>query len=324
MRVSWRIVVMIVALFAVASGGRAVLGQTETPPVPAPAATPEIPPYWIGLQLEPLPEIVKAQMGLEKGMVVVDVVANSPSAKAGLMKNDLLFQAGDAPIAEVADLLKVVAASKKEPLRLRLLRSGKAIELVVSPEDRPQPVPTEPNNRGAAHLQFLSPQPGVVMAGHPFPVDPMAIAMPEGFTLVMTKHGNQPAEIVVKRKDSSGEKEWKVTSETLGELPREVRTIVEPLVAQSDLPLRWRLRTAPMAAPRLPEAPRNLRELAETETNMQKEFARAANEMREALRSLRETRNIGAEASDLGALRRELEALKAEVEKLKETRQGAK
>src|SRR6185503_7474694 len=41
-------------------------------------------PYWIGVQLEPVSEILRSHLNLEGGMVAVHVFESSPAAKAGI------------------------------------------------------------------------------------------------------------------------------------------------------------------------------------------------------------------------------------------------
>jgi S1-C subfamily serine protease len=91
-------------------------GETETPirvqvPVTAPEGkisydeevlvvtddTPPLGEYWIGIALGELPEVVKQQLQIENGLVVEDVLPDSPAAKAEFKKFDVLLKAADKP-----------------------------------------------------------------------------------------------------------------------------------------------------------------------------------------------------------------------------------
>ena len=202
--------------------------------------------YWIGLGLGgELADIVKQQLGLEHGLVVDDVLENSPAVKAGFKKNDILVKVGDKALKEPADLLKAVEEAKETELTIALRRGGKEMSLKVTPAKRPTeefeariielPKDGQPGqlqeeikrleealkalrekggNEGAG---ILFARPGVVASRtanviikHEFPKD---------LSISVTKEGDTPAKIHVKR----GDKEWDVTEDKLGELPDDVR-----------------------------------------------------------------------------------------------------
>jgi membrane-associated protease RseP (regulator of RpoE activity) len=202
--------------------------------------------FWIGLGLGgELSDIVKEQLGLEHGLVVEDVFEDSAALKAGFKKNDILVKVGDQALKEPADLLKAVEKAKETELTITLLRGGKELSLKVTPAKRPTqefeariielPKDGQPDklqeeikrleealkalrekggNEGAG---ILFARPGVVASRtanviikHEFPKD---------LSISVTKEGDAPAKIRVKR----GDKEWDVTEDKLGELPDDVR-----------------------------------------------------------------------------------------------------
>ena len=95
--------------------------------------------YYIGVSVVPVDRTLRSHLKLAKdqGVVVTDVVKDSPAAKAGFLKHDVLLSAGEKPLGKLDDLRKAVTASAGKPLSIKLLRSGKRQTLNVTPEKRP-------------------------------------------------------------------------------------------------------------------------------------------------------------------------------------------
>ena len=95
--------------------------------------------YWIGIGLGELNEIVKEQLGLEHGLVVDDVMPDSPALKAGFKKNDILVKVGDKVLKEPTELVAAVEEAEENELAIGLLRGGKETTIKVTPAKRPAP-----------------------------------------------------------------------------------------------------------------------------------------------------------------------------------------
>jgi hypothetical protein len=82
--------------------------------------------YWIGIDGTPPDEALRAQLELPagQGLVVNQVVENSPAAKAGLKQYDVLIACQDQLLREIGDLAKIVDEKKETLLALRLIRGG--------------------------------------------------------------------------------------------------------------------------------------------------------------------------------------------------------
>lgn len=131
-------------------GGHAVAAQadpksTETRPGEAAASQPAVAPqaapatvkrgmFQLGVQIAKLPEVVRRQMRLEQGVWVERVLPDSPAAKAGLQPHDILLSAGETPIREPEDILRVLGTSDGQPLKLRILREGREETVEVTPQ----------------------------------------------------------------------------------------------------------------------------------------------------------------------------------------------
>ena len=203
--------------------------------------------YWIGIGLGELADIVKEQLGLEHGLVVDDVLADSPAQKAGFQKNDILVKVGDKALAEPMDLVKAVEEAKESELSISLLRGGKETTIKVTPAKRPDQefearvielpktvVPGQLQEEikrledvlkalkekgGGEGAGIVFARPGTVLTPQRLEVFTKRVEFPKDLSISVTKEGDQPAEIHVKK----GDKEWDVTEDKMGELPDDVR-----------------------------------------------------------------------------------------------------
>jgi membrane-associated protease RseP (regulator of RpoE activity) len=204
--------------------------------------------YWIGIALGDLPPLAKKQLKLEHGLVVEDVLPDSPAKKAGFQQHDVLLQAGDKPLNEPADILQAVEAAKETELTLEAVRDGQHLMLKVTPVKRPQPevVGSRPVDEARAELREESikkieealaelkgengvealalyfARPGVVAT------NVRDVKLPENMSISVTKEGDSPAKLHVKQDG----KEWNVTVDKINELPDDVRRHVEALLGK--------------------------------------------------------------------------------------------
>jgi hypothetical protein len=227
--------------------------------------------YWIGIHMATpwLPELAKAQLGLEHGLMVERAMPDSPAAKAGIEKHDILLQAGDTPLKEPADLIKAVDAAKESTLSLTFLRGGKERTIDVTPRKRQAPQTTvETTERAADHWRATAARPELRVeikrleealnqlkakageAGAEIVIARPAIVTapytatrvltqaeyPKDLTVRILKEGDQPVKVYVKR----GHIEQEVPEDRLDELPAEVRGHVLRLLGRPAAPLHLR------------------------------------------------------------------------------------
>jgi hypothetical protein len=95
--------------------------------------------YWIGIDGVPPDDALRAQLELPagQGLVINQVVEDSPAAKAGLKQYDVLLSCHDQPLSGIADLAKLIDEKKETLLALRLIRGGKRIIIEITPQRRP-------------------------------------------------------------------------------------------------------------------------------------------------------------------------------------------
>ena len=82
---------------------------------------------WIGIAMEPVQDVVRAQLSLApgEGIVIGHVALESPAAKAGLQPNDILLRFEDQILVEPGQLRKLIAMKKPgDTVKLTVLRKG--------------------------------------------------------------------------------------------------------------------------------------------------------------------------------------------------------
>ncbi len=219
---------------------------------------PQAPKYWIGLLggliQEDHPLRAHLDLPTGEGLLVADVVPNSPASKAGLKKNDILLRANDTPLKAMTDLVDLVGTEgeKKSQIALEVFRRGERETIYVTPEERPADAQVSTGGFGEGSLgegaglpegvdelmrQFQRGQlqggqrpfnfrnfgPGVIVGG-----DGMA-NVPNGVSVSITKKEGQPTQITVKR----GDETWEVVGDdpkSLDKLPDDLRPFVERML----------------------------------------------------------------------------------------------
>lgn len=90
---------------------------------------------WLGVSIKPMSEEVAAVLGYDapKGAVVEQVSDESPAAKAGLKKGDIILSFAGKEIGDLRDLTRAVATTTPENrAQITLLRRGEEITLDVT------------------------------------------------------------------------------------------------------------------------------------------------------------------------------------------------
>jgi membrane-associated protease RseP (regulator of RpoE activity) len=215
-----------------------------------------LPEYWLGIRL---------RMD-EQGVIVQEVVPDSPAAKAGFAQNDVIVKANDKKITDVYGVLQAVEAAKDKEMKVEITRDGQSKTLAVTPTKRPEEaritvlppgsdfetfrkwVERLPQGRGNGPdgpMQFRFFHPGVILPKGA-PIHP---PLPENMSISITKTGDKPADIVVKM----GDEHWEVTEKDLDKLPEKVRPYVDQMLGLATSTgsgaVRWVPEVAPPAPP---------------------------------------------------------------------------
>jgi len=206
----------------------------------------QLPDRWIGLGCQPVSEALRAQLALEEdqGLLVDMVAEDSPAAKAGFQRYDVLLAADSKPLGSIQDLVEAVRRAGDKKMSFRLLRQGKEMTIEVTPAERPpearprQPFrlrrPPEwkeferwlemPFGGPGRRYRFRFFGPGTILP----PRVHIETDLPGDVSVTITKKGKQPAKIVVKR----GDQTWEVTEDELDQLPEEIRGHVQRMLGQ--------------------------------------------------------------------------------------------
>lgn len=92
--------------------------------------------YRIGVMLSEADDTLRSQLRLAsgEGLVVTDVVADSPAAKAGLRKHDVLVKLDGKRLSTVENLNAQVQEIKDRQVAVALYRGGKELTIEVAPQ----------------------------------------------------------------------------------------------------------------------------------------------------------------------------------------------
>ncbi len=126
------------------AAGSAPPPRPEAPAAPAPPPPPpqwmekgELPRVWLGVRITPVPAPLAAHIGAG-GIMINNVVSDSPADKAGLEQYDVVVRFDDVEIHEPQDLTAAIAEAEPGALaRLAIIRGGQREELRIRPMERP-------------------------------------------------------------------------------------------------------------------------------------------------------------------------------------------
>jgi S1-C subfamily serine protease len=93
---------------------------------------------WIGIAggARPLPPAVAAALGRQRGVEVVEVIAGSPAARAGVRPEDLVVAVGADPVLGVNDLQRLLTADVIDrEVELAVVRGGEPCRLALVPRE---------------------------------------------------------------------------------------------------------------------------------------------------------------------------------------------
>ena len=196
---------------------------------------------WVGVVCGPVDDLLRAHIAIphEGGLAIEQVVPGSPAERMGLRKYDILIFVDEKPLLSTSDLVEAIHVRENGALLIEWLRGGDTMKGTVAPVDRPDVVPVgEPRDPSTVvpdqlvqkwieELRVGQPDrplslrvigPGMV-ADAPGP-------MPKNLNIQVTKNGDAPANITVKRDGET----WQLTESDLDQLPEDVRPHVRRML----------------------------------------------------------------------------------------------
>ena len=133
-----RVIGVNAAIYAPAGGnvgiGFAVPSTIASPVVADLIAEGKVSRGWLGVSLQPLTPALAEGLGLAqaKGVLVADVTPESPAARAGIRRGDVVTAAGGQPMEDGKELARAVGAMDPgDEVAVTVLRDGEAHELRV-------------------------------------------------------------------------------------------------------------------------------------------------------------------------------------------------
>lgn len=96
-------------------------------------APPAVPGPVLGIAYSPVPDVLREQLDLPAGGIVVDsVTPNSLAARLGLRRNDVLLRIGDTAVAAGPDVRKGLEAAGEGTVKVEVLRKGRRETLTAT------------------------------------------------------------------------------------------------------------------------------------------------------------------------------------------------
>jgi membrane-associated protease RseP (regulator of RpoE activity) len=99
---------------------------------------PEPPAFWIGISVSSLEPALRSQLKLpqNQGLLAIDVVKDSPAAKAEVKLHDILLSLAGQPLESQQKLVEVVQSTGEKSVQLEVIREGKNQTIDVTPQRR--------------------------------------------------------------------------------------------------------------------------------------------------------------------------------------------
>lgn len=98
----------------------------------------ERPSFYLGVQTSPASAALRSHLDLpaDSGLVVDEVMPDSPASKSGVKPGDILLKLGNHPLPDAETLTGMIQLSEGKPTELALLREGQAKVIEFTPEPR--------------------------------------------------------------------------------------------------------------------------------------------------------------------------------------------
>ena len=94
--------------------------------------------FFIGVSVNSMDDALKSQLSLSsgQGIIVTEIVKDSPAEKAGVKANDIILEFGSQPIDSAEKLAAGVKANQDKSATLKVLRGGKPLDIAITPGTR--------------------------------------------------------------------------------------------------------------------------------------------------------------------------------------------
>ncbi|RKX68961.1 hypothetical protein DRP53_09570 [candidate division WOR-3 bacterium] len=86
---------------------------------------------WLGIKAEMVRKPYRIALGIDHGVIVTDIIGDSPADMGGLKIGDIITRVGDREIYELSDLRPLVRRNPDEVLRFEVLREGEKMAFQI-------------------------------------------------------------------------------------------------------------------------------------------------------------------------------------------------
>ena len=96
---------------------------------------------WIGIYMQELTPELSQKFGVEKGVLVADVIKDSPAEKAGIQAGDIVEKVNGKEVSSPLELKnEILKAEIGKPITLTLIRQGEKMEIIITPTEKPEKI----------------------------------------------------------------------------------------------------------------------------------------------------------------------------------------
>jgi serine protease Do len=96
---------------------------------------------WIGIYMQELTPELSQKFGVEKGVLVADVLKDSPAETSGVQAGDIVEKVNGKEVGSPLELKnEVLKAEIGKPITLTLIRQGKKMEIIITPAEKPEKI----------------------------------------------------------------------------------------------------------------------------------------------------------------------------------------
>ena len=96
---------------------------------------------WIGIYMQELTPELSQKFRVEKGVLVADVLKDSPAETSGIQAGDIVEKVNGKEVGSPLELKnEVLKAEIGKPITLTLIREGKEMEIIITPAEKPEKI----------------------------------------------------------------------------------------------------------------------------------------------------------------------------------------
>ncbi|MFQ6066630.1 MAG: Do family serine endopeptidase, partial [bacterium] len=96
---------------------------------------------WIGIYMQELTPELSKKFGVKKGVLVSDVMKDSPAETSGIQAGDVVEKVNGKEVSSPLELKdEVLQAEIGKPITLTIIRAGKKMDIIITPTEKPEKI----------------------------------------------------------------------------------------------------------------------------------------------------------------------------------------